>query len=107
MSKYKQVNEEIQLLQTPIQSISGPNFHTALSIAIGLVCEVINWDYGEIWTKSKYGSILELSPSRYINPHRGSAYILALEQFRLCSEAFILSPGIGTVERFLALAPAF
>ena len=39
--------------------------------------------------------LLELSPACYINTDRDSAYVTALEQFRLCSEELILSPGIG------------
>lgn len=96
MTEHKRTESEIQMLQTLNQAMSeAPDFQTALTIALGLICEVTGWDYGEAWIPYEDGTLLELSPACYINTHRGSAYVPALEQFRLCSEAFILSPGAG------------
>ena len=96
MIEHKGAESEIQLLQTLNQAISeAPDFQSALTVALGKVCEFTNWDYGEVWIPYKDGTLLELSPACYINTDRDSAYVTALEQFRLCSEELILSPGIG------------
>lgn len=39
--------------------------------------------------------VLELSPAWYVNPRRDRISVSALEQFRLCSEAFVLPPATG------------
>ncbi len=96
MTEDKRAESEIQLSQTLSQAISeAPDFIGALTVAISKVCQLTNCDYGEAWIPYKDSTLLELSPAWYINTHRGSAYLPALEQFRLCSEAFVLSPGIG------------
>jgi len=95
MTEDKRVEPEIQL-QALSQAISeSPDFVSALTIALSKVCELTNCDYAEAWIPYKDTKLLELSPAWYINTHKGSAYLSTLEQFRLCSEAFILSPGIG------------
>jgi GAF domain len=57
------------------------------------VCEATDWDYGEIWIPSDNSTILELSPVWHIASD--AADFTSLEQFRLCSEGCILSPGEG------------
>lgn len=70
------------------------NFQSKLTLALEYICELTAWDYGEVWIPCSQ-DILELSPAWYRSTCRGSTYTHALEQFRLCSEEFILSPGIG------------
>jgi GTP-binding protein len=93
------VAETAAHLQTLTQAISeASDFHTALSIALLQVCEVTGWDYGEAWIPCKNSRVLELSPVWYSTPQRafiGNTTALAIEQFRLCSESFVLPPAIG------------
>lgn len=92
----RKLASETQLLQTLTQAISEkPDFHVALSTALLQVCEFTGWHYGEAWVPSNDGTVLELSPACYISSLRGSDSVLALELFRLCSEAFILPPATG------------
>lgn len=89
--------QEEQLLQT-LQAISEtPDFHKALFITLLQVCEFTGWDYGEAWIPCKNSRVLELSPVWYTTTPKdtSNATTLALKQFRLCSEAFVLPPGIG------------
>lgn len=96
MTERKRAEEESQLLQTLTQAISeASDFHTALLVALLQVCEVTGWDYGEAWIPCKDDTFLELSPAWYSSTRRGSASVLALEQFRICSESFILPPATG------------
>lgn len=69
------------------------NFHRTLTLALEHICELTAWDYAEVWFPYSQ-DILELSSVWYRSTRPGSAYTYALEQFRLCSEQFILSPGI-------------
>jgi hypothetical protein len=57
------------------------------------ICESTDWDYGEMWIPSNHSTVLELSPVWHIASN--TADLLSLEQFRLCSEGFVLSPGEG------------
>lgn len=86
----------MQLLPTLLQTVrKATNFHSTLNLALGQICELTDWDYGEVWIPDRDGKILQLSPATYINIHKSKDCISALEQFRLCSQAFILLPGIG------------
>ncbi|OWY65011.1 hypothetical protein B7486_44105 [cyanobacterium TDX16] len=78
------------------------NFQSKLTLALEYMCELTAWDYGEVWIPYSQ-DILELSPAWYRSTRRGSIYTYALEQFRLCSEEFILSPGIGLPGRVWSL----
>jgi len=71
------------------------DFHTALTVALREICEGTDWDYGEAWIPYKDSKILELSPAWCLSTSKNSGSVLALKQFRYCSEAFILSPGVG------------
>ena len=95
--------EEIQFMQTLVNATSAaPDFHSALSTILLQVCQVTGWNYGEVWIPSQDGNIVELSPVWYINSSTDHASILNLEQFRLCSEAFVFPPGTGLPGRVWA-----
>lgn len=88
--------EEIQFLQTLTDAISAaPDFHSALFSILLRVCEVTDWNYGEAWIPAKNGTVVELSPAWHINTSRDNTSITNLEQFRLCSEAFVFPPATG------------
>jgi hypothetical protein len=55
------------------------------------VCETTAWDYGELWIPSDNSTVLELSSVWHIASD--TADLTSLEQFRACSEGFVLSPG--------------
>src|SRR5919202_1184137 len=76
--------EELGLLQSLCALISeADDFQSALCVALRLVCEVTNWDYGEAWLPSADNSVLECTPAWYSKTTR-------LEQFRLSREKLIL-----------------
>ncbi|SRR5579883_1717191 len=96
MLNSKQTKVKIQLLQILAQSISKiTEFNTVLKIILRSVCESINWDYGEAWIPNQDCTILELSSAWYLNQARSIEQVSDLQKFRLCSEAFILSSGVG------------
>lgn len=87
-----------------IQGIDeAPDFEAAIANAlpwqvaliVAKVCEATDWDYGEIWIPSDDSTVLELSPVWHIASRKDTADLMSLEQFRLCSEGFVLSPGEG------------
>ncbi len=81
--------EELGLLQSLTQVISeAPDFHSALCVALRLVCEVTHWDYGEAWLPRPDDTVLECSPAWY-----GKTTIV--EQFRLSSEKLTFGPNTG------------
>ena len=96
MLNSKQAEAKIQLLQTLSQSISKTTeLNAVLNATLLTVCESINWDYGEAWIPNQDSTILELSSVWYVNQARSTEQVSDLQKFRLCSEAFILSPGVG------------
>jgi hypothetical protein len=80
-----------------LNSIKGineiPNIEDAIAPIIMQICEATDWDYGEIWIPSDNSTILELSNIFHIASN--TADLLSLEQFRLCSEGFVVSPEEG------------
>jgi GAF domain-containing protein len=81
--------EELGLLQSLTQVISeAPDFHSALCVALRLVCKVTNWDYGEVWLPRTDNTVLECSPAWY-------GKTAALEQFRQASEKLTFPPNTG------------
>lgn len=76
-------------------------FHEQLYAAIKTVCKTCGWDYGEAWTPTSDGGILELSPVWYSSPD-----MEAIEKFRLCSEDFVIPPNQGLPGRVWASAQA-
>ena len=92
----QQTVAKIQNLQTLTQAISqAPDFDTALAVTLSQVCEFTNWDYGEAWISDNDETILKLHSAWSIHTERDSDFIVALEQFRNCSQDFILHPGEG------------
>jgi hypothetical protein len=80
--------------QRLIQGIDEASDFVAVIAPIMIqVCESTDWDYGEIWIPSDNSTVLELSPVWHIASE--AADPMSLEQFRLCSEGFVLSPGEG------------
>jgi signal transduction protein with GAF and PtsI domain len=65
----------------------------AISPILLHVCEATDWDYGEIWIPSANSKVLELSNVWQIASD--AADETSLEQFRLCSEGLVVSPGEG------------
>jgi hypothetical protein len=65
----------------------------AISPILFHVCEATDWDYGEIWIPSANSKVLELSNIWQIASDTTDE--LSLEQFRLCSEGLVVSPGEG------------
>jgi GAF domain-containing protein len=76
-----------------------PSVDTTTDIAAAIspilfhVCEATDWDYGEIWIPSANSKVLELSNVWQIASD--AADETSLEQFRLCSEGLVVSPGEG------------
>lgn len=62
-----------------------------LAAALDRVCQTIDWDYGEAWIPNREGTLLEISPVWYGHHSRSEDRLAALEQFKICSENFILS----------------
>lgn len=87
MSQSKAETNQLQTIETAIRETS--DFQAALQVTLQKVCEFSAWEYGEIWIPTSDG-ILALSPVWY-----SDLDLEALEKFRLCSEAFILSANTG------------
>lgn len=84
----------LRSLSSLIQSIDkAPDPEVAFSPIILQVCEATDWDYGEIWIPSVHSPVLELSSVWHIASDTADS--ISLEQFRLCSEGFVLSLGEG------------
>ncbi len=82
-------SEELRLVQSLMQAMSeAPDFHSALCTTLRLVCEVTNWDYGEVWLPSRDNTVLECSSAWYGNTPN-------LELFRQTSEKLTFPPNIG------------
>ncbi len=80
--------EEVRFLQTMTQAIGeSANFHSALGVALRLVCDFTGWAFGESWIP-KGDRTLECSPAWYRNNQN-------LDYFRLESENLTFLPGIG------------
>jgi hypothetical protein len=80
-----------------IQGIDeASDFEAAIALIVTQFCEATDWDYGEIWILPDNSTVLELSSSWHIaSSKKDSDDFTSLEQFRLCSEGFVLSPGEG------------
>jgi hypothetical protein len=78
----------------PIQSTNEvPDIAAEIAPIVIQICAATGWDYGEIWIPSDDLTVLELSPVGHIAPD--TADLLSLEQFRVCSEGLVVSPGEG------------
>lgn len=85
----------MQLVPTLLEAVTTTIFQDALKATLSQVCELGNWDYGEAWIPNQNGTIIQMCPASYINTDKSKDCISALEQFRLCSQALILTPGVG------------
>jgi PAS domain S-box-containing protein len=80
----KQAQEEIRLLQTTTQAIAdASDFHSALQVTLGKVCETIGWSFGEAWIPHPTGDFLECSQGWYGGKEKVSP---ALKKFRHFSQ---------------------
>ncbi len=78
-------------------TIEAPDLESLLAPIVIQICEENSWDYGEIWipigNSTGNETVLELSSVGHIVPHVDD--LLSLEQFQLCSEGCVVSPGEG------------
>lgn len=89
ITKRKQAQQEVQLLQTMSQAIfESTDFHSALEVALQKVCEATHWDFGEAWVPRPDRTALECSPAWYTKTER-------LTTFRQQSQSFSFPPGVG------------
>jgi hypothetical protein len=56
------------------------------------ICQLTNFDYGEIWLPNDKNDLLELSSNYYVMPGN---HQYDLELFHECSQGFIMSKGEG------------
>jgi hypothetical protein len=70
-------------------------FNSDFTAALRRICQAIDWDYGEVWIPSPEKTLLEISPIWYGNSDRSSDRLHELENFRACSEKFVLSLNEG------------
>jgi hypothetical protein len=88
-------NLSLDIQQALIGGDRAPNNFIALKDVVSNICEFAGWDYGEVWVPDKEGTILELHSTFYITAHKSKTEVLALEQFRACSEGFSFPPATG------------
>ncbi len=83
----QKAEEEVRFLQTMTQAIGeSANFHSALGVALRLVCDFTGWAFGEAWIPT--GGALECSPAWYRNTQN-------LDKFRLESKKLNFLSGVG------------
>jgi hypothetical protein len=58
-------------------------------------CETANWEYGEAWSVEPESDLLQISPDWFVHPSLAADRQRAWEQFRACSEKFVLHLGEG------------
>lgn len=96
MSENQQTLEDSLLLPpVPPMITDASEANAILSTVLKFVCEATDWEYSEVWIPKANNAILELSPAQYISTRVDSDRQLAWEQFRACSEEFVLYPGEG------------
>jgi hypothetical protein len=96
MTENKQTLED-SLLSPPVPPMIPDELeaNAILTTALKSVCEETDWEYAEVWIPKANNTILELIPAQYISTRVDSDRQLAWEQFRSCSEEFVLHPGEG------------
>jgi diguanylate cyclase (GGDEF)-like protein/PAS domain S-box-containing protein len=72
-----------------LEIAAAENLETALSIVVERICEVTDWDYGEVWIPSASGAYLQCSQAGF------KRHSLAIEQLKTHSLEFIFPPNIG------------
>jgi hypothetical protein len=85
-------------LLNPVQDIiETPELELLIAPIVIQICEETGWNYGEIWIPSDNltgeETVLEISSIVHIAPDADD--LLSLEQFQLCSEGCVVSPGEG------------
>jgi GAF domain len=70
--------------------------HEALVAGLRILCEFIDWDYGEIWILDQDSDVLQISPTWHFHDRTHSDECrLSWQQFQLCSQEFTLHLGEG------------
>jgi PAS domain S-box-containing protein len=89
ITKRKRVEEQVSLLQTIMLDIGqAMDFSSALEVVLRCVCEETGWVLGQAWIPRQDGTKIECNDAWF-------ATGADLERFRIASEAFAFSPGIG------------
>ncbi len=89
ITERKQAENENRLLLLTTQAISrAVNVDNALALVLRLICNTINWDFGEAWLPNDDGSVLEYSLGWYGNQSN-------LDKFYRHSEKIVFSKGVG------------
>ncbi len=84
-----QTVEELRLLHSITRSIvESKDFDSALEISLQKICESTGWAYGEVWLPSENRAYFEYSKVCYSSTKE-------MERFRMESEGFKFSPGVG------------
>lgn len=91
------------MTKSSTKSIDEAPAHSELFTCIlQQVCETTEWEYGEAWLPAADGTVLELSPVWYVNTELKDDRRVAWQQFRDCSEKFVLRTGEGLPGRVWA-----
>jgi diguanylate cyclase (GGDEF)-like protein/PAS domain S-box-containing protein len=93
VTELRQVVEQTHLLQAITHAIAtSPDFDTALTLVLSLVCQATDWVYADAWIPNAEGTQLEASPAWYCSHPK-------LEEFRNASLNVCLVPGQGLAGR--------
>ena len=72
------------------------SYDDALAAGLRILCEYINWDYGEIWILDQDSGILQISPIWCFHDRaKNDECRLSWQQFQVCSQEFTLHLGEG------------
>ncbi|MBW4671511.1 MAG: PAS domain S-box protein [Cyanomargarita calcarea GSE-NOS-MK-12-04C] len=89
ITERKQAENESRLLLLTTQAISrAVNVDNALALVLRLICNTINWDFGEAWIPNDDATLLEYSLGWYGNQSN-------LDKFYRHSEKIAFSKGVG------------
>ncbi|MCC5617938.1 EAL domain-containing protein [Nostoc sp. CHAB 5836] len=96
--------EQLCFLKTMAFAIAeSPDFNSALTQVLQLVCQTTHWDYGEAWIPCPKSHVLQSSSAWYINHHLHPDHISQIQEFRAVSETFTFPLGVGLPGRVWAL----
>jgi PAS domain S-box-containing protein len=80
---------QIRLLLAATQAIShAQDLNSALGVILSLICQAIQWDYGEAWLESEDGKVLKCAQTQSIRDS-------SLSEFIQTSWQLTFAPGIG------------
>ena len=89
ITERQKAEEEVRFIQKIMRAISdSPNFHSALSVALQMVCEVTDLSYAEAWIPSHDGTSLQYGSFW----HRNELPLKILQQLR---ESYTFAPNEG------------